>query len=99
MGRHHANHGIGFVHQLYGLADDRLVAVVVTFPELVAQNDDWLWILSVGSIGWQEVPPLHGGYSQHLKHIAGEIHPLDIFRYVAASYGQVPPVEGHDIFK
>src|ERR1700730_1906347 len=50
MGRHDADYGVGLVHELNGLAYHRLVAVVVMHPELVAQHNDRLRILTDGSV-------------------------------------------------
>ena len=53
----------------------------------------------VRSVGRAVVPAQHGGDSKHLKHIAGEVHRLQIFRHIAAGDGQVPAVKSHDVLE
>ncbi len=97
--RHHADHGVGFVHQLNRLAHNRRVTVIVAHPELVVQDHHRPRILAVGRVRRQKVPAQHRGNTKHLKHVAGERITLDIFGHVASGYRQRPAVEGHDVFE
>ncbi len=86
----HSQDGVGFVNQLDGLADHRGIPIKVPLPELVAQNNHWLRLLSVGSIRGEKITAEHRRQTKKLQTAGRQVNSLDVFRNIAAGDSQAP---------
>src|ERR1700722_1958733 len=65
--RQHAQDGVGFVNQLDGFAHHGWIAVKVPLPEIVAENNHLLRLLTVRSIRGEKIAAKHCRQAEELE--------------------------------
>src|SRR5215469_17725173 len=94
----YADDRVGFADQLDPLAHNAGVRVEVALPELVAEDDNGLWILTVDGVGRNYSAAQCRGDTKENEAIGGQVDSLGVFRKIASGDGQAPIIFRECIF-
>jgi hypothetical protein len=88
----HSHDGVVLVNHLHGSSHDRGIAVEVTLPELMAEDDDRLRILPIDGIGGLQAASQKCGDTKKIEGIGAEEIGFNVLGHIAAGDGQAPVV-------